>query len=195
MRMNEFEAYQNYLALKLHFTTEDYDYFKYNGKTNASLDSFKNRNDKYHFTRLSKKLDDNSIQEYFIANFVSGKEWVGDMDKKVWREWLARTQSIEYIFGNDAEKLLTDLDNFDIIFNCEQGRHPKLIRAYLGKKITLETIIIFEKIFHYRKTFDKVITEKIIWPNISRLIEKYEPFVEADISRCKLMLKEKVKEL
>ena len=84
---------------------------------------------------------------------------------------------------------------FDIIFNCDKGNHPKLLKAYLGKKICLETLVIFEKLLHYRKQFDREITETFIWPNTSRLIEKYEPFVEADVSKCKLMLKEKVKEL
>ena len=37
-RMNEFETYENYVALKLHFTSE-YDYFRYNGKTSVTLNS------------------------------------------------------------------------------------------------------------------------------------------------------------
>ena len=46
MRMNEFEAYKHYLALKLHFSS-DYDYFKYNGKTNATQQSFEKRKDRF----------------------------------------------------------------------------------------------------------------------------------------------------
>ena len=38
--MEPFEAYQKYLALKLHFDSESYDYFKYRGKTNAKRDKF-----------------------------------------------------------------------------------------------------------------------------------------------------------
>ena len=59
---------------------------------------------------------------------------------------------------NDAEKLLTNAEYFDIIFNSDKGNHPKLIKAYLGKKISLETLVIFEKLLHYRKRFDKEIT-------------------------------------
>ena len=67
------------------------------------------------------------------------------MDEKVWKEWVAKNESIEYIFKNEAEKLLTSAPNFDIIFNCDNGNHPKLVKAYLGKKISLETLVIFEK--------------------------------------------------
>ena len=31
--MTAFESYKMYVAVKLHFTTDSYDYFKFNGKT------------------------------------------------------------------------------------------------------------------------------------------------------------------
>ena len=193
-RMNEFEAYENYVALKLHFTSE-YDYFRYKGKTSVTLKSFNNRKDKYHFKRLSKKYEDSTIREYFIANMIANKQWIGEMDLTTYSQWQARTQSIEYIFQNDAENLLTQAENFDIIFNSDKGNHPKLVKAYLGKKISLETLVIFEKLLHYRNRFDKEIRDTIIWPNVSKLVQKYEPFVEADLGRCKKLLIEKVGEL
>ena len=63
----------------------------------------------------------------------------------------------------------------------------------MGKKISLETLVIFEKLVTYRKAFDKEIREQIIWPKVSRLIEKYEPFVDVNIWRCRKELIEIVK--
>ena len=51
--MTDFEAYLQFLALKLHFTSDHYDYFKYNGKHNASLESYDKRTDKRFFKRLA----------------------------------------------------------------------------------------------------------------------------------------------
>jgi hypothetical protein len=90
---------------------------------------------------------------------------------------------------------LTLESEFDIIFNCDKGNHPKLLKAYLSKKISLDTLVVLEKLLHYRKRFDKEIDENYIWPKVSRLIEKYEPFVKADIIKCKQMLLEKATEL
>ena len=191
--MTEFEAYIQFLALKLHFTSEHYDYFKYNGKHNATMASFEKRTDKRFFKRLAKR--NINIVEYYVANLIDGKEWVSQFDDRVWKEWLARNQSIEYNFINDAEKLLTNAEYFDIIFNSDKGNHPKLVKAYLGKKISLETLVIFEKLLDFRKTFNKEITDQIIWPKVNMLIEKYEPFVEANISRCRKLLIEKAEEL
>lgn len=193
-RMNEFEAYEKYVALKLHFTSE-YDYFRYNGKTSVTPKSFNERKDKFHFKRLAKKYDDSTIIEYFIANIIDNKQWIGNMDMATYSQWQAKIQSIEYIFSNDVEKLLTNVTDFDIIFNSDKGNHPKLVKAYLGKKISLETLVIFEKLLDFRKTFNKEITDQIIWPKVNMLIEKYEPFVDANINRCRKILLEKAEEL
>lgn len=191
--MTEFEAYRHFLALKLHFTSENYDYFKYNGKHNATMASFDKRSDKRFFKKLVRK--NINITEYYVANLVNGKEWISQFEDSVWKEWQARSQSIEYNFINDAEKLLTSAENFDIIFNCNEGTHPKLLKAYLAKKISLETLVILDRLVHYRERFDREIKENYIWPKVSMLIQKYEPFVRVNIVKCKRMLVEKTKEL
>ena len=56
-------------------------------------------------------------------------------------------------------------------------------------------MVILDKILGYRKQFDKEIDEIYVWPKVSRLINRYEPFVEADIGKCKQLLLEKVREL
>ena len=105
--------------------------------------------------------------------------------KKYGKSGSLKMKVLNIFFKNEAEKLLTQAPNFDIIFNCDNGNHPKLVKAYLGKKISLETLVVFEKLVSYRETFDKEIREQIIWPKVSRLIEKYEPFVDVNIWRCK----------
>ena len=47
--MDGFDVYKIYLAIKLHFTSESYDYFKHNGKTTARLATFTKRRDRYFF--------------------------------------------------------------------------------------------------------------------------------------------------
>ena len=180
--MTDYECYQNYLALKLHFSSE-YDFHKYNGKVSATIESFEKRKDKYKFVRLSKKLSDPQILDFYLANFIRGKEWIGDFDQKNWMAHKKIVQSLQYFYENDLEKLLTTADNFDIIFKCKDGNHPKLIKAYLGKKITLETLVILEKVLQYREVFDKDITEKFIWPKVSKLIGKYEPFMQVSAKK------------
>ena len=191
--MTDYEAYQNYLAMKLHFGG-NYDFHKYNGKVSATLESFEKRKDKYKFARLSKKLSDPQILDFYLANFIRGKEWIGDFDQKNWVAHKKIVQSLQYFYENDLEKLLTTSDNFDILFKCKDGNHPKLIKAYLGKKITLETLVILEKVLQYRKSFDEDIKEKFIWPKVSKLIGKYEPFMQVSARKYRMIPLNKVQE-
>ncbi len=62
-----YEAFGLYQALKLHFTTDSYDYFKYAGKTNISVTTFENRKDKYHFYKLSRKYSNKEDLINFIV--------------------------------------------------------------------------------------------------------------------------------
>ena len=67
MKVTPFEVYQTYLSFKNHFTKEKYDYFKYSGKTNASLNSFNKRRDKYFFEKMSRQKNDDEIKAYFLS--------------------------------------------------------------------------------------------------------------------------------
>lgn len=192
--MTPVETYQSYLALKLHFEGK-YDYFKYGGKTSASAASFEKRKDKFKFVKLSTKLSDPQILDYYLANFIRGKKWIGDFDKTNWLEHKKVNQSLEYVYQNDIEKLLTIAENFDILFKVGEGNHPKLVKAYLGKKVSLETLVILEKILKFRESFDAKISETYIWPKVSLLIKKYEPFLEIDVRAFRMKTLTLVKEL
>ena len=192
--MTDYEVYVKYLALKKHFDAGSYDYFKYHGKIRASEKSLRQRKDRNFFLKIAKKLTDKEIEDFIIANLIRNKVWVGDFNQNNWTEHKKINQSLEYFWQEDIEKLLTFSKDFDIIFNSDNGNHPKLLKAYLGKKITLETLVIFEKLLQYRKQFDIDIDETFIWPKVSLLIKKYLPFVDIDNKKFKNLLINKIEE-
>jgi len=191
--MNEFDACQLYMALKLHFTTK-YDYFKYNGKTKLTVPQFNKRKDKYQFVRLARKYSHDEFLEYCCANLIRGKQWIGDFSRDNWLEHKRVIQSLEYNYKNDLEKLLTNGEKFDILFECGQGSHPRLLKQYLGKKISLETMVILEKILQYKRHWDKAIKETYIWPDISKRLDKYAPFVNIDVRQYRMLTLSNVKD-
>ena len=94
--MTPYEVYIDYLALKKHFTTEHYDYHKYNGKVNASKDSFEKRKDKFFFEKISRHRDPHGLM---LANFLKLDDiWVknltGDEATERYNQWLGKLQSI-----------------------------------------------------------------------------------------------------
>ena len=75
-----FDVYKTYLAVKLHFTSDTYDYYKYGGKVNAKLETFTKRKDRYFFHKLSTKYAEADILDFFVANFLAdSKRWIGNL--------------------------------------------------------------------------------------------------------------------
>jgi hypothetical protein len=185
--MEPFQVWKCYLALKLHFTTSSYDIVKNRGRVKASKDSFQKRNDQLLFKKLAKTYTDEEIINFLVSNFVSGDSWGGVFDsssKERYILWKKRIESLSYTFTNDIQNLLDHhgLDSFDekIIFGVESNTHPYIIKAYLGKTISLETLVILDKLFDYTTKFDSELDDKIIWSDISQLIKKYKPFLKVN---------------
>lgn len=193
--MTDFEVYKTYLALKSHFTKKTYDYHKYCGKSRASLQSFYKRKDRYFFERISRQKKDEEIKAYFVANFVECSDperlWIGDIIREgedVYEEWLKKTQSLSYLFKSETESFMNK-KNFESLFDCKTGNHPEILKKYLQKSITIETITILDILLNFVKDFDKKLTDPI-WNYVSLRIFKYKPFIQIDISKYKKILKE-----
>lgn len=188
LSMSPFEAYKKFLALKYHFDG-GYDYFKYQGKVKATSDSFERRKDKYQFYRLSKHKD---AEKFLVSNFVERDlKWVGDLfsddAEEIYNNWLKKQESLTYIFSNETKKLLTKFDENIII---KDGQHPHLLRMFLRKEISIETMIILNDIFNFFPYWNKKIEDTIIWPGIYNKCLKYKPFVQYNVFKCKKALKE-----
>lgn len=193
--MTPFEVYKTYLAIKNHFTKIDYDYFKYCGKSRATLDSFHKRKDRYFFEKMSRQKSEEEIKAYFVANFVSCNEsqnlWIGEIIKNgetTYNEWLKKIQSLTYLFKVESEIFIAT-DNFDKLFDCKQGSHPEILKKYLQKAVSLETLVILDYILGYSSKFDKKLTDPV-WETVSLKIKKYKPFLNIDESKFKKILKE-----
>ena len=61
-----FEVFKAYLAIKLHFTTDTYNYDEYGGKVNCKLETFTKRNDRYFFHHIVLITCEKSIYHFFL---------------------------------------------------------------------------------------------------------------------------------
>lgn len=185
LKMTGFEAYKLYLALKSHFTSKTYDYFKYNGVTRAKFESFEQRKDKYFFTKLAKKKD---AMGFLVSLFVYGKKdmWIGDIVKneEIDELYLKRQkikESISYVFSNDLDKLDQDfLKNIKVV----DGQHPYLLNLLLGEHINIETFIILNDLIKFVPYWNKHIEDQAIWPEVRLKCKKYQPFMEYNRDKC-----------
>lgn len=197
--VNGFDVYKIYLAVKLHFTTDSYDYHKYEGKVNCKLETFTKNNARYFFHKLGTRYSKNDILDFFVANFLSdSNKWIGDLTRNdgqdVYLDWKKRNEAFDYHFRSDCIYVANDFDakhlSFNDGFNSFGGQHPRFFQLVLSKNISYESAIVFNQILSYSKRWDKQIAEQVIWPIHSKRIKKYTPFVKYNPTTVKLILKE-----
>ena len=144
--MNGYQAYQIYNALRLHYTSATYNAYTYNFKTNVSINSFEKRRDKYFFHLLAKKHNIDSIKDFYHANFIEGKKWIGDMEERYYNERQSRLESLTYRFKTDINKL-SDY-GFNDLCTCREGQNELLNRLDRGD-INIETVAIIDKLVNF----------------------------------------------
>ena len=198
MIVTPFETYQHYLSLKNHFTNPKYDFFKYGAKTRASITSFNKRRDKYWFEKTSRKYSDKEVVDFLVSNFVSADSpsnlWIGQIinsGERTYQEWMRRQQSLTYLFKEQSNELFSEIKLEDAL-NCSKG-HPIILKKFLSGQLSLETLTIYEKIFHFSKDFDKKLLDPV-WETVSLKISKYAPFLNTDIFQFKKILREIINE-
>jgi hypothetical protein len=185
--MDSFEVYKHYISLKLHFTTDKYDVIQQKGKVRVSKQVFAKRKDLYAINKVAKTYSNKEVIDFLIANFVSGDRWGGIFNteaRETYLAWKKRIEGLTYIFETDLDNLEQELETkelkLDILFYCPKNEHPYIIKTYLRNSISIETLVILDKIYEFSHKFDKEIDDTIIWPELSRLIKKYQPFLLID---------------
>ena len=146
--------------------------------------------------KFARQKNDKEVEEFFVSNFIystdPGTMWIGEMIKEGegrYIDWKKKIQSLSYIFKEEANTLF-EQNQVNDVFDCSNG-HPLILRNYLGGKTSLETLVICDRIFEYRKDFDQKLNDPV-WETVSRKIKKYGPFLNIDVPRYKKILKETV---
>lgn len=185
-----YDAYTLYLGIKLHFVSKDYNFIKYNGKVKADINSFLKRKDKYHFGKLYKTYKQ-ELQDFYIANLSVRDQWAGDLlteeADRVYRDWKKRNQKLSYMFETEVSDQLRKF-KIDTLLKVMNGQHPRLLKAYMSKQVSLETICIMDEIIGFTKDWDRLISENVVYPDISIKISKYKSFVSFDHDKYKRKL-------
>ena len=192
--MNGYDLYGLYQAIKLHFNSEQYNFFQYDGKTRVSIDAFQKRRDKFLFHRLARKYRDEEMVPFLVANFVhSDDNWTKSLleeeAEETYQDWKRRTDSMSKIYEEDLRKICPEPKEFNQLFEVKDGQFPKLLVALLQKEVTIETLVILNNIFRFIPIWDKKISDDIIYPKVSRKIRKYGAFLAVNVDKYKLLTK------
>ena len=184
MIMEPFEVYRYYLALRLHFTTDNYDAIKQKGRVRASKQAFAKRNDLIAIRKVAETYSDKDVVNFLVANFITGDRWGGVFDteaKERFVNWKKRIESLSYTFEKEVSYLQLQMDKqnkpFDLVFAPSKNEHPYILKSYLRGSTSIETLVILNNFYNFVDNFDKEYYNDLMWPDISRIIKKYSPFL------------------
>ena len=184
MIMEPFEVYRYYLALRLHFTTDKYDAIQQQGRVRASKQAFLKRNDLFAIRRVAESYSDKEVVNFLVSNFITGDRWGGVFDteaKERYTNWKKRIESLSYTFQKEISSVVLFCDKKNLKFeDClvtTKSQHPYIIKMYLRGDVSIETLVILNKLTNFVPGLDEQLSDDLIWPDISRIITKYEPFL------------------
>lgn len=187
-----YEVYRYYLALKLHFTTDKYDVIKQQGRVRASKQSFYKRKDMISLRKVAEQYTDKEIVDFLVSNFTSGDRWGGLFDieaKNRYVKWKKRIESLSYVFEGELKELIARCQVYKECFDIKDKQHPLILKMYLQGTLSIETLIILNKLTAFIEKFDNELSGDIVWPDVSRIMKKYEPFLAINLEKYDRILR------
>jgi hypothetical protein len=133
-----------YLALKLHFTTENYDVIAQRGKVRASRAAFAKRKDLFSIRKIADNYTNEEVVNFLVANFVSGDRWGGmfDSEAKVrYDDWRKRTESLQYNFEKELDTIVHDLELNNLNNEDFTNGYGFLTQAYIVTRPYIQSIL------------------------------------------------------
>ena len=185
-----FRCYKYYIAIKLHFTKDNYNVFETRGNVKGSEQAFIARNDRYLFERIARKHQtDREVIKYFVANFSYGNDAVvyneNDAEDNL-QEWNRRRESLTRVVSNDLNEVILQKEKQGLsrkqVFEFNLDSPPLLLKMYLGGKVTIETMFLLNKINGYLQLWHNN-SSMLLWEEEIRRIEKCEGFVKFNESK------------
>jgi len=194
------DTYLMYCALKAHFKGT-YDYHKFSGQTKVSRDSFWKRKDRFFFVKIASKYkDDREVLDYFVSNFIQDRNgYIANFNNKNYEDWLQRRKMFYELFSQELQPFV---NKFNPLFECNNkkgsfccGEHPLLLKEYLGKRVSLETMIILDELVEYSKNWDMELKwDDFVWPDVKKLMNNYKGFLTIDAERYRMKLSNLIEE-
>jgi hypothetical protein len=191
--MEPIDVYIMYCAMKAHFSRKDYDFFKYGGKTKVSRDSFWKRKDRFFFVKLSKKYKTEiEIRNYLVSNFIKDKSgYIANFSEENYNSWLLRRSGFFEQFVIEMKPFIKE---FEPLFEVKGSSHPKLLKEFLGSRVSLETMLVLDELVSFSKKWDKQLEDDIVWVDLKKLMENYKGFLTINKNRYRIKLLKLIEE-
>lgn len=172
----------NFIAIKLHFQSNSYDYFRYSGKTRANWSSFEKFSGKRTLHNILKSHQTDFIE--FVATgfaYDNNVSWVGDFSgdsiDQHWRNHRRNMDKLGRLYQNELEQLLEKGSIKDALISKDDL--PLIEKNRINGLTSMETCVILDHIFDY---INRNNCSHPLWER-TKVIKKYSPFLKINIKK------------
>lgn len=173
--MDEYEAFKLYRNLRLHFTDSKFD-IRTTHARNVTRKSLEKQKFRPILQKLISVYSEKQFIEYMVSNFATGDQHGGMFNfdgEEIYKKWLQRQKKIEYTFNNDLDYLQYRMDSEEVVDCINDGNHPLIFKLLMGSKVSLETVVIFNKLYPFVDSYK----DDMILQDTCLLVRKYSPFI------------------
>ena len=79
-------------------------------------------------------------------------------------------------------------------FEAKKNDHPLLLKEYLGKRVSIETLIILDELVEFTKNWNRLLPEDYIWYDIKKLMKNYKRFLTIDKNQYRIQVLKLIEE-
>lgn len=189
--MNKYQTYETYVAVKNHFSSDSYDYFRFHGRVNFKPETFDRRKDARFFEKIGREYGSKEmLTGFFVSNFLENpKAYIKDLTessaRKIYNSWLGRVDTLPYYFKKDVTTLRECAVRLgksvpDFLKMKKGGPKADIINMTMSKQVSLETYVILDDIFLLDEYYRERIEFDPLYENFSFKVKKYKPFLKLD---------------
>lgn len=188
--MDDYSLFKTYIAMRSHFTSETYDYVKYDGKTSISESAYQKRKDIASFKIVSTWMPQKHCESLLLAHFIELNNFTINFlcenpakAQKIYNRWKQRTENLLDTYNKDIQtiSLFSKSGSWkDVIYQTEDD-YPQLFKLVMSGKITPETYSLLDDLFHHTSKAYKGMDTDLMFQGLNLKYRKYRSFLSPSI--------------
>ena len=129
---------------------------------------------------------------YYVSNFIKDKKgYIANFSDENYKSWLLKRDGF---FEQFTIEMQPYIKNFEPLFQVKDNNHPKLLKEFLGSRLSLETMIILDDLVEYGKKWDKQLEGDIVWIDLKKLMKNYKGFLTINKNKYRMKLLKLIEE-
>ena len=75
-----------------------------------------------------------------------------------------------------------------MVYSVKKSEHPKLMKEFLGGRLSLETLIVLDELVKFTKKWNQKLKDDIIWLDLKKIMNDYKRFLTIDKNKYRIQL-------